>query len=167
MTVANRQLQVVGVISENLMARTVTKVGVHSPLCCNVGAVSSLSAHCCRPASHQSPHTRRDLTEEDLLLERDHPSKMSRLASLTPSRSAQPSPSPSPAPSRSSRSSTPTPAAPVVALAKSRYEETTYHRMIKLLIGEFRILLKTWDEVVLVDGLKAGKGCIDEATEME
>lgn len=29
------------------------------------------------------------------------------------------------------------------------------------------MLFKTWDEVVLVDGLKAGKGCIDEATEMD
>jgi hypothetical protein len=39
--------------------------------------------------------------------------------------------------------------------------------MTKLIITELKSLFKTWDEVSLVDGVKAGKGCIDEATEME
>ena len=39
--------------------------------------------------------------------------------------------------------------------------------MIKLVIGEFKSVFKTWDELVLVDGVKAGKGCIDAGTEME
>ena len=73
---------------------------------------------------------------------------MSRLASLTPSR-ARSSPSPSPSPS--------TP----------QITETTHHRMLKLLIQELRNVFKTWDELVLIDGMKAAKGCIDEMTEME
>ncbi len=39
--------------------------------------------------------------------------------------------------------------------------------MLKLIIAELKGLFKTWDEISLVDGVKAGKGCIDEATEME
>ena len=79
---------------------------------------------------------------------------MSRLASLsTPQRSrASPSPSPSPAPA---------PASP------SRQTETTHHRMLKLVLAEVRNVLSTWDEILLVDGMRVGKGCIDEATEME
>ncbi|WVQ97103.1 hypothetical protein IAU59_004213 [Kwoniella sp. CBS 9459] len=77
---------------------------------------------------------------------------MSRLESLvqTPSRSrsrASASPSPGPSPSRAA--------------------ETTHHRMLKLVLAEVRKIMKTWDELVIVDGFKACKGCIDEATEME
>jgi hypothetical protein len=39
--------------------------------------------------------------------------------------------------------------------------------MLKLVLAEVRNVLGTWDEIMLVDGLKAGKACIDEATEME
>lgn len=89
-------------------------------------------------------------------------SKMSRLASLTPSgtpsRSRTGSQSPAPSPSAS------TPGTP---RANTRQIETTHHRMVKLIISELKSLFKTWDELVLVDGMKAGKGCIDEATEME
>lgn len=76
----------------------------------------------------------------------------SRLASLsTPQRSrSSPSPSPSPAP-----------ASPLKPL------ETTHHRMLKLVIGEVRNVINTWDEIILHDGMRAGKGCIDEGTEME
>ena len=75
---------------------------------------------------------------------------MSRLASLTPSRPPRSSLSPSPSPS--------SPARPI---------ETTHHRMLKLLLNEVRNLIKTWDELVGIDGLKAGKACVDEVTEME
>ncbi|KAK1927716.1 hypothetical protein DB88DRAFT_45337 [Papiliotrema laurentii] len=89
---------------------------------------------------------------------------MSRLASLTPAAtpsrargtSQSPAPSPSASTPRTPRSGTP-----------SRQTETTYHRMTKLIITELKSLFKTWDEVSLVDGVKAGKGCIDEATEMD
>ena len=76
---------------------------------------------------------------------------MSRLASLqsTPSRRSSPSPSPSPAQS------------------PMRPTETTHHRMLKMVLAEVCNVLSTWDDIVTHDGLKAGKSCIDEATEME
>lgn len=89
---------------------------------------------------------------------------MSRLASLTPAGTPQrgrdvsqsPAPSPAGGTPRTPRAGTP-----------SRQIETTHHRMLKLIIAELKGLFKTWDEISLVDGVKAGKGCIDEATEME
>ncbi|WVR05727.1 hypothetical protein IAU60_002751 [Kwoniella sp. DSM 27419] len=78
---------------------------------------------------------------------------MSRLDSLTPSRArsrtASPSPAPSPGPS------------------PSQTTETTHHRMLKLVLAEVRKILKTWDELIILDGFKAAKGCIDESTEMD
>ncbi|WRT63964.1 uncharacterized protein IL334_000891 [Kwoniella shivajii] len=79
---------------------------------------------------------------------------MSRLDSLTPSRarsrgSQSPSPSPGPSP------------------LQSQSTETTHHRMLKLVLSETKKLFKTWDELIIVDGFKAAKGCIDESTEMD
>ena len=89
---------------------------------------------------------------------------MSRLASLTPagtpSRNRIGSPSPAPSPAGSA------PRTPK-SVNPSRQVETTHHRMVKLIITEFKTTFKTWDELSLIDGVKAGKGCIDEATEME
>ncbi|WWC66591.1 uncharacterized protein I206_100494 [Kwoniella pini CBS 10737] len=77
---------------------------------------------------------------------------MSRLDSLTPSRSrSRASPSPSPAPSSPLRGS----------------NETTHHRMLKLVLGEVRKIIRTWDEIIIIDGFKAAKGFIDEGTEMD
>lgn len=75
---------------------------------------------------------------------------MSRLASLsTPSRSrASLSPSPGPSPSQ-------------------QVTETTHHRMLKIVISEVKNVHRTWDELVGIDGIKAGKGVIDESTTME
>jgi hypothetical protein len=74
---------------------------------------------------------------------------MSRLASLsTPTRRQSPSPSPSPAPSESG-------------------VETTHHRMLKLLINEFKGVFRTWDELVGQDGVRAGQGVVNEGTTME
>jgi hypothetical protein len=39
--------------------------------------------------------------------------------------------------------------------------------MIKLLITELKGLFRTWDELVGMDGLKAGQGIINEQTIME
>lgn len=39
--------------------------------------------------------------------------------------------------------------------------------MLKLVLVEVRSVLSTWDDILLIDGLKAGKGCIDQGTEME
>jgi hypothetical protein len=77
---------------------------------------------------------------------------MSRLASLsTPTRRQSPSPSPSPAPTDLG-----------VGVV-----ETTHHRMLKLVITEFKSLFRTWDDLVGVDGLKAGQGIINAQTTME
>ncbi|CAK9782090.1 hypothetical protein CC85DRAFT_13660 [Cutaneotrichosporon oleaginosum] len=76
---------------------------------------------------------------------------MSRLQSLsTPSRRSRVSPSPSPAPS--------SPRPPT---------ETTNHRYLRLVLSEVKTVLATWDDIILQDGLRAGKACIDEATEMD
>lgn len=82
---------------------------------------------------------------------------MSRLASLTPSRP------------RSSPRNTPSPSAPASprpASPSPSVGETTYHRKLRLVVAELRAVFRTWDEVVLVDGLKAGKGCVDAVTEI-
>jgi len=39
--------------------------------------------------------------------------------------------------------------------------------MLKLVLSEIRRLNKDWDDLSMIDGLKAGKICVDEATEME
>ncbi|WWD09206.1 hypothetical protein V865_007328 [Kwoniella europaea PYCC6329] len=78
---------------------------------------------------------------------------MSRLDSLTPSKSrsrASPSPSPSPGPG-----------------SPAKITETTHHRMLKLVLSEVRKIIRTWDELVIMDGFKACKGVIDEGTEMD
>ncbi|OCF33320.1 hypothetical protein I316_05061 [Kwoniella heveanensis BCC8398] len=67
---------------------------------------------------------------------------------------------------RSRASASPSPG-PGAGPSPSRKTETTHHRMLKLVLAEVRKVLKTWDELVIVDGFKACKGCIDEATEME
>lgn len=79
---------------------------------------------------------------------------MSRLASLsTPTRRVSPSPSPSPSLPGS-------PAGNLVA-------ETTHHRMLKLLIAELKSLFRTWDELVIMDALKAAQDIVNEETTME
>lgn len=84
---------------------------------------------------------------------------MSRLASLsTPSRSRS-SQSPSPAPSPGSGSG------PVSAIGGA--VETTHHRMLKLVINEIKSVHRTWDDLVGMDGFKAGKGIVDASTTME
>lgn len=77
----------------------------------------------------------------------------SRLASLTPSKNARSRGSPSPSPSP--------------AQSPPRPTETTHHRMLKLVIGEIKNVIRTWDEIVILEGFKAAKGCVDESTEME
>jgi hypothetical protein len=39
--------------------------------------------------------------------------------------------------------------------------------MLKLVITEIKSTVRTWDELVGVDGMKAGKGVVDEGTTME
>ena len=82
---------------------------------------------------------------------------MSRLASLRgPS-------TPSPAASRASPPLSPT--SPTNKL--SALDPTSYHRKLRVILVETEKCLRDWEEVVLMDGLKAGKTCVDARTELE
>jgi hypothetical protein len=77
---------------------------------------------------------------------------MSRLASFRgPS-----TPSSSPAPFKP-----PTPASP------SRQTESTFHRKTRTLLQELRSITQTWDDLVLIDGLKAARELVDARTDLE
>ena len=45
--------------------------------------------------------------------------------------------------------------------------ETTYHRKLRNALVEMRSTMRTWNELVLMDGVKAIKGLIDARTELE
>jgi hypothetical protein len=45
--------------------------------------------------------------------------------------------------------------------------ESTYHRKLRSLLYDIRNACETWDQLVLVDGLKAAKGLVDARTELE
>jgi hypothetical protein len=49
----------------------------------------------------------------------------------------------------------------------SRATESTYHRKIRTLLQELRATTQTWDELVLIDGLKSAKGLVDTRTDLE
>jgi hypothetical protein len=78
---------------------------------------------------------------------------MSRLASFHgPS-----TPSPSPVQHKPKSS----PASP------SRLTESTYHRKTRTLLQELRSITQTWDDLMLVDGLKAAKSLVDTRTDLK
>lgn len=78
---------------------------------------------------------------------------MSRLASFRgPS-----TPSPSPAQFKPSNS----PASP------SKQTESAFHRKIRTLLQELRSITDTWDDLVLIDGLKAARDLVDTRTDLE
>ncbi|KII88725.1 hypothetical protein PLICRDRAFT_176275 [Plicaturopsis crispa FD-325 SS-3] len=49
----------------------------------------------------------------------------------------------------------------------SRLAESTYHRKVRSLLQELRATAQTWDDIVLVDGLKAARGLVDTRTDLE
>ncbi|KAK7440203.1 hypothetical protein VKT23_017145 [Stygiomarasmius scandens] len=49
----------------------------------------------------------------------------------------------------------------------SRPTESTYHRKTRTLLQELRALTETWDDLVLMDGLKAAKGLVDTRTDLD
>ena len=82
----------------------------------------------------------------------DVPAKsfMSRLASFRgPS-------TPSPSPVHAKQPSSP-----------SLTTESTYHRKTRLYLQELRTISDTWDDLVLVDGVKAAKSLVDARTDLE
>lgn len=48
-----------------------------------------------------------------------------------------------------------------------RSNESTYHRKVRTIMQELRTVAENWDDIVLVDGLKAAQGLIDARTELE
>lgn len=68
------------------------------------------------------------------------------------------SPAPSPAKAKQSVS---TPASPL------RSTESTYHRKLRTLLQELRNVTENWDDIVLVDGLKAARSLVDTRTDLE
>ncbi|KAA1474887.1 hypothetical protein DENSPDRAFT_394263 [Dentipellis sp. KUC8613] len=48
-----------------------------------------------------------------------------------------------------------------------RVTESTYHRKVRALLQELRSTCETWDDLILVDGMKAVKGLADTRTELD
>ncbi|KAF5391747.1 hypothetical protein D9757_001750 [Collybiopsis confluens] len=49
----------------------------------------------------------------------------------------------------------------------ARLSESTHHRKLRSLLQELRAATQTWDDLVLIDGLKAGKSLVDARTELD
>ncbi|KAG9318251.1 hypothetical protein JVU11DRAFT_332 [Chiua virens] len=49
----------------------------------------------------------------------------------------------------------------------SRPFESTFHRRLRTLLQELRSISQTWDDLVLVDGLKAARTLVDTRTELD
>ncbi|KAF8078125.1 hypothetical protein FPV67DRAFT_1557527 [Lyophyllum atratum] len=49
----------------------------------------------------------------------------------------------------------------------SRSTESTYHRKIRAFLQELRSITETWDDLVLIDGLKAAKSLVDARTDLD
>lgn len=49
----------------------------------------------------------------------------------------------------------------------SRPLESTYHRRVRVVLKEVQSIAQTWDNLVLVDGLRAAQSLIDTRTELE
>lgn len=53
------------------------------------------------------------------------------------------------------------------AASPSRAIESTYHRKIRSALQELRAITETWDDLVLLDGLKAARSLVDTRTDLE
>lgn len=49
----------------------------------------------------------------------------------------------------------------------ARLVESTYHRKLRTLLQELKSTTETWDDIVLIDGLKSAKSLVDMRTELE
>lgn len=49
----------------------------------------------------------------------------------------------------------------------SRPIESTYHRKTRTALQELRAITETWDDLVLIDGLKAARSLVDARTDLE
>ena len=51
--------------------------------------------------------------------------------------------------------------------SQSKATESTFHRKIKVYLLELRSITETWDDLVLLDGLKSIKSLVDTRTDLE
>ncbi|KAK7049224.1 hypothetical protein VNI00_005825 [Paramarasmius palmivorus] len=56
---------------------------------------------------------------------------------------------------------------PASPSSSSKVTESTYHRKTRTLLQELRSLTETWDDLVLIDGLKAAKSLVDTRTDLD
>ena len=66
----------------------------------------------------------------------------------------------------STPSSSPVKHKPSVPPSPSRAVETTYHRKIRTLLQEVRSILRIWDELVKIDGLRLITTLTDTRTDL-
>ncbi|KIJ60636.1 hypothetical protein HYDPIDRAFT_138856 [Hydnomerulius pinastri MD-312] len=59
------------------------------------------------------------------------------------------------------------PKQPVIPASPSRASESTFHRKLRALLQELRSISQTWDDIVLLDGLKAARTLVDTRTELD
>lgn len=52
-------------------------------------------------------------------------------------------------------------------VSQSKAVESTFHRKIKAYLLELRAITETWDDLVLLDGLKSIKNLVDTRTDLE
>lgn len=67
----------------------------------------------------------------------------------------------------STPTSSPVQRQPTTPKSPARPTESTYHRKLRACLLELRGITETWDDLVLVDGLKAAKSLVDTRTELE
>ena len=51
--------------------------------------------------------------------------------------------------------------------SQSKATESTYHRKTKAYLLELRTIAEAWDDLILLDGLKAIKSLVDTRTDLE
>ncbi|KAF8919670.1 hypothetical protein CPB85DRAFT_820811 [Mucidula mucida] len=56
---------------------------------------------------------------------------------------------------------------PTTPKSPARATESTYHRKLRTCLQELKGIAETWDDLVLIDGLKAVKSLVDTRTELD
>ena len=56
---------------------------------------------------------------------------------------------------------------PGVPQSPARSAESTYHRKLRASLQELQQVAENWDDIVLIEGLKAAKSLVDARTELE
>ncbi|KIL69595.1 hypothetical protein M378DRAFT_156815 [Amanita muscaria Koide BX008] len=56
---------------------------------------------------------------------------------------------------------------PISPASPSRQSDSTYHRRLKTYLQELRAITETWDDLVILDGLKSVKHLVDARTDLD